>query len=227
MAPIVPKPGTVKAFPSSAAFETWLAANHVRVSEVWLKIHKKDSGLPTITHAEALDVALCWGWIDGTRKSFDERSFLQRFSPRTKKSGWSQVNRDHVARLTAAGRMTSHGQREIDAAKTDGRWDAAHVPMRTMTREHVPADLRRAIKANPRAERLFDTLGRANLFSLMYRTNAMKTAEGRARKIADLVAMLARGETIQPEPKPRPASAARRRQIIPTERSRAKRGPDA
>jgi len=216
MAPIIPKPGTVKAFPSQAAFEAWLSANHARASEVWLKIHKKTSGLATVTHAEALDVALCWGWIDGTRKSFDAQSFLQRFSPRTRKSPWSQVNRGHVARRTGACRRTPHGQREIDAAKADGRWQAAHIPMRTMTRAKVPADLRRAIKANPRAERLFETLGRANLFSLMYRTNAMKTPEGRARKIADLVAMLARGETIQPEPK----------NPVSTERSRAKRGPD-
>jgi len=151
-----------------------------------------------VTYAQALDVALCWGWIDGIRKSLDERSFLQRFSPRTPKSIWSQVNRDHVARLIAAGRMTSHGQRQVDAAKADGRWEAAYAPMRSVT---VPDDLRAAIEANPRARKTFATLGRQNLFSLAFRTNNMKTPAGRAKKIADLVAMLARGETIVPEKK--------------------------
>ena len=107
MAPVIPNPKKIKAFPTSAAFEAWLRANHDGETEIWLKIHKKDAGLPTVTHAQALDVALCWGWIDGIRKSFDERSFLQRFTPRTAKSIWSQVNRDHIARLAAAGRMTA------------------------------------------------------------------------------------------------------------------------
>jgi uncharacterized protein YdeI (YjbR/CyaY-like superfamily) len=152
-----------------------------------------------VTHAEALDVALCWGWIDGIRKSFDERAFLQRFSPRTPKSLWSQVNRDHVARLRAAGRVTPHGQRQIDAAKADGRWAAAYAPIRSATEATVPDDLRAAIEANPRARKTFRTLGRQNLFALAFRTNHMKTPAGRARKIAALVAMLARGETIVPE----------------------------
>jgi uncharacterized protein YdeI (YjbR/CyaY-like superfamily) len=142
MAPIIPDPRKIKSFRTEAAFETWLAANHGRGTEVWLKIHKKASGLPTVSHAEALDVALCWGWIDGIRKSFDDRSFLQRFSPRKAKSVWSQINRDHVARLTKAGRMTSHGQRQVDAATADGRWDAAYAPIRRATRAAIPADLR-------------------------------------------------------------------------------------
>jgi uncharacterized protein YdeI (YjbR/CyaY-like superfamily) len=152
-----------------------------------------------LTLRAALDVVLCWGWIDGIRKSLDERSFLQRFSPRRPKSIWSQVNRDHIARLVAAGRMTPHGQRQVDAAKADGRWDAAYAPMRNATESTVPEDLRAAIDANPRARKTFNTLGRQNLFSLAFRTNNMKTEAGRAKKIAELVAMLARGETIVPE----------------------------
>jgi uncharacterized protein YdeI (YjbR/CyaY-like superfamily) len=176
-----------------------MRANHARESEIWLKIHKKSSGLPTVTSAQALDVALCWGWIDGIRKSFDDTSFLQRYTPRRPRSIWSQINRDNVARLTAAGRMTPHGQRQVDAAKADGRWDAAYAPVRSTSEATIPADLRAAIEANPRARKTFRTLGRMNLFALAFRTNRMKTAAGRARKIAALVDMLARGETIVPE----------------------------
>ena len=124
MAPVIPDPKRIKAFRTEAAFETWLAANHSRESELWLRIYKKDSGRPTVTYAQALDVALCWGWIDGLKKSFDEDSFLQRFTPRKAKSVWSQVNREHVARLTTAGRMTPQGQKQVDAAMADGRWAA-------------------------------------------------------------------------------------------------------
>jgi uncharacterized protein YdeI (YjbR/CyaY-like superfamily) len=203
MPPVVPDPRKIKSFKTAAAFEKWMAAHHDRESEIWLKIHKKSSGLPTVDYAQALDVALCWGWIDGLKKSFDEQSFLQRFTPRNAKSIWSQVNREHVARLIAAGRMTSHGQQQIDAAKADGRWDAAYAPMREASRDTVPADLRAAIEANARALKTFASLGRQNLFALTFRTNAMKTPAGRAKKIASLVAMLARGETILPEKKRR------------------------
>jgi uncharacterized protein YdeI (YjbR/CyaY-like superfamily) len=149
--------------------------------------------------AEALDVALCWGWIDGIRKSFDDQSFLQRYTPRRSKSLWSQINREHVARLTAAGRMTPAGERQVEAAKADGRWKAAYAPIRRATEATIPDDLRAAIDANPRARKTFKTLGRTNLFALAFRTNNMKTPAGRAKKIASLVAMLARGETIVPE----------------------------
>ena len=199
MAPIVPDPNKIKSFRTEAAFEAWLARNHARETEIWLKIHKKSSGLPTVTWGQALDVALCWGWIDGIRKAFDERSFLQRFTPRRAKSIWSQINRDHVSRLTRVGRMTPHGQRQVDAAKADGRWDAAYAPIRMATEATIPADLRASIEANPRARKTFRTLGRQNLFALAFRTNNMKTPAGRSRKIAALVAMLARGETIVPE----------------------------
>ena len=183
-----------KAFRTEAAFEAWMKANHARETEIWLKIHKKDSGLPTVTPAQALDVALCWGWIDAIRKSFDDRSFLQRYTPRRPRSIWSQINRGHVARLTAAGRMTPHGQRQVDAAKADGRWDAAYAPQRHVTVATIPAELREAIEANPRACKTFRTLDRRNLFALAFRMNNVRTPAGRARKIAALVSMLARGE---------------------------------
>ena len=199
MAPIVPDPKKIKSFRTAAAFASWMKANHARQTEIWLKIHKKGSGLRSVTNAEALDVALCWGWIDGIRKSFDDQSFLQRYTPRRARSIWSQVNRDHVARLTAAGRMTPHGQRQVDAARADGRWDAAYAPLRSTSEATIPADLRAAIERNPRARKTFRTLNRQNLFALAFRTNNMKTPAGRARKIAALVAMLARGETITPQ----------------------------
>ena len=181
MAPIIPDPKKIKSFRTEAAFESWLAANHARETELWVKIHKKGSGLPTVTCAQALDVALCWGWIDGIRKTFDERSFLQRYTPRKAKSVWSQINREHVARLTAAGRMTPHGQRHVDAAKADGRWDAAYAPIRSATEATIPDDLRAAIEASPLARKTFRTLGRQNLFALAFRTNNMKNAR-RARE---------------------------------------------
>lgn len=199
MAPIIPNPKTIRSFRTQAAFEAWLSTHHDRETELWLKVHKKDSGLASITCAEALEVALCWGWIDGIRKGLDERSFLQRYTPRRAKSIWSQINRDHIARLTAAGRMTPHGQKQVDAAKADGRWAAAYAPIRKATETTVPDDLRAAIEASPRALRTFRKLGRTNLFALAFRTNNMRTSAGRAKKIAALVAMLERGETIVPE----------------------------
>ena len=201
MPPVIPDPEKIKSFKTPAAFEKWMATHHESASEIWLKIHKKSSGLPTVDYAQALDVALCWGWIDGIKKSFDEQSFLQRFTPRTAKSMWSQVNREHVARLVGAGRMTLHGQARIDAAKADGRWDAAYAPIREISRETIPGDLLAAIEANARALATFATLSKQNLFGLAFRTNNMKTPAGRAKKIATLVAMLARGETIVPQKK--------------------------
>lgn len=199
MATVIPNPKTIKSFRTATAFENWMRRNHARKTEVWLRIYKKASGVPTVTTAQALDVVLCWGWIDGIRKALDERSFLQRYTPRRARSIWSQINREHVRRLTADGRMTPHGQRQVDAAKADGRWDSAYAPIRLATRATLPADLRAAIEASPRARKTFKTLGRTNLFALAFRTNNMKTPEGRRRKIAALVAMLERGETIVPE----------------------------
>jgi uncharacterized protein YdeI (YjbR/CyaY-like superfamily) len=186
----------VHSFETWADFERWLSGHHQREPEVWLKIHKKGSKLPSISAAEALDVCLCWGWIDGLRKGFDERSFLQRYTPRKSTSRWSKINQENVARLVAARRMTEHGLAQVNAAKADGRWAAAYAPMREATKATVPADLMRAISANAKARATFQSLDKANLFSLTYRTNSMKTAEGRARKIATLVSTLARGERI-------------------------------
>jgi uncharacterized protein YdeI (YjbR/CyaY-like superfamily) len=210
MAPVVPDARRIKTFASEAAFETWLAAHHDSEPEVWIKIHKKSSRLASVTPAQALDVVLCWGWIDGIRKAFDGRSFLQRYSPRGRKSMWSQINCKHVARLVATGRMTPHGQRVVDAAKADGRWEAAYAPMRDTTAAAIPHDLRAAIEANTRAQRTFRGLSKQNLFALAFRTNAMKTPAGRARKILELVAMLARGETIVPNSAPRSRPRSRR-----------------
>lgn len=173
---------------------------------MWLRIYKKDSGKPTVTHAQALDVALCWGWIDGLRKSFDAESFIQRFSPRKAGSLWSQINRDHVARLAKSGRIQPSGQQQIDAAKANGRWDAAYAPMRAATTATIPDDLRAAIDANRRARKTFQTLGNRNLFLLAFDTNKMKTPAGRARKIAELVTLLASGKTIIPERPKKPSA---------------------
>jgi uncharacterized protein YdeI (YjbR/CyaY-like superfamily) len=199
MPPIIPDPRKIRSFRSESAFERWLSTHHDREAEVWLRIYRKTSGVPSVTLAEALDVALCWGWIDGIRKSYDSESYLQRYTPRRPKSIWSQINRDHVARLIQAGRMTPHGVRRVEAAKTDGRWDAAYAPIRSTSQASVPADLRAAIEKSPKARRTFASLGRTNLFALAFRTNSMKTPAGRARKIAALVEMLERGETIVPE----------------------------
>ncbi|HEY0680889.1 MAG TPA: YdeI/OmpD-associated family protein [Steroidobacter sp.] len=199
MAQVIPDPNKIKSFRSAAEFEKWLSKHHDRETELWLRVYKRDSGQPTVTTAEALDVVLCWGWIDGLRKSYDDVSFLQRYSPRKPKSIWSDINRDHVARLTAAGRMTPHGQKCIDAAKADGRWAAAYAPIRSASADTIPKDLRAAIDANARARKTFESLNRQNLFALIFRTNNMKTPAGRAKKIATLVAMLAKGETIVPQ----------------------------
>lgn len=199
MAPIVPDPKKIKPFKNQAAFTAWLAKNHARETEIWIKVYKKDSGIPSVTCPEALDVALCWGWIDAIRKSLDAESFLQRYTPRTKKSIWSQVNRVNIARLTKSGLMQAPGQAQVDAAKADGRWDAAYAPIRSASSETIPADLRAAIEANARARKTFKTLGRMNLFALTFRVNNLKTPAGRGKKIAALVEMLARGETIVPE----------------------------
>jgi len=206
---MTPSKSRTRAFASVEALETWMRAHHDEAPELWIKIHKKDSGLRSVTPSEALDVMLCWGWIDGLRKGFDEKSFLQRYTPRRARSIWSQVNRAHVARLIAAGRMTKHGQAQIDAARKDGRWKGAYAPIRAASSDTLPPDLLKAIRANPMARKTFDGLSRMNLFALGFRTNNMKTAQGRAKKIATLVDMLARGETIVPQ-KANPARKTKR-----------------
>lgn len=204
MSPLIADHRNTRAFRDAPTFEAWLARNHDRKRELWLRVYKKDAGVRSITHPEALDVALCWGWIDGIRRGLDAKSFLQRFSPRRPKSRWSQVNREHVVRLTAAGRMTPHGQKHVDAAKADGRWAEAYAPMRSLTVADLPLDLRRAIAADPRAKERLGRLPRRDLVSLASRIAALKTPALRARRIAELVGLLARGKPVGPGSAERP-----------------------
>jgi uncharacterized protein YdeI (YjbR/CyaY-like superfamily) len=195
MAPVVVDPKRIKEFETEKAFETWLAKHHDKDSELWLRLYKKDSGVRTVTRDEAVDVALCWGWIDGLRKSYDELSFIQRFSPRKDKSIWSDINRQNVARLIKAKRMTPHGLRHVEAAKANGRWDAAYKRAHETT---VPEDLLSAIKADKKALATYAKLDKQNLFALAFRLGNLRTAAGREKKIASYVEMLRRGETIHP-----------------------------
>ena len=198
MAPVKIDPKKVHAFKDAASFYKWLSRHHDKDDEVWIKIHKVDSGLKSITPKEAINVVLCWGWIDGVRKGFDDRSFLQRYSPRSSKGTWSQINVDNVARLISEGRMTAHGMKQVEAAKADGRWDRAYKSGKDMT---IPADLQAAIDAEPRARAMLAKLSQQNRFALAFRTHNMKTEAGRKKKIADFVEMLKRGETIYPQRK--------------------------
>lgn len=202
MAPVVVNPDKVRAFESAKALEAWYRKNHDNADELWLKIHKKGSGLKSVSNAEALDAALNWGWIDGIRKAFDDKSFLQRYSPRGKKSIWSQINRDHVARLVAEGRMTEHGLKQVEAAKADGRWDKAYA---AGSKLETPPELLEAIKAEPRAYALYRELNAQNRFALAFRLHNLKTEAGRKKKIEAFVEMLKRGETIYPNGKARKA----------------------
>jgi uncharacterized protein YdeI (YjbR/CyaY-like superfamily) len=197
MAPVTVKPSRVKTFKEAEAFYAWLSKHHAE-DEVWIKVHKAGSGLKSITPAEAIDVALCWGWIDGVRKSLDEKSFLQRYSPRAKKSMWSQINVDNVARLIREGRMTEHGMKQVEAAKADGRWQRAYKSGRNLK---IPADLQAAIDAEPKARAMLAKLSAQNRFALAFRVHNMKTEAGRKKKVADFVAMLKRGETLYPQSK--------------------------
>lgn len=195
-----PDPSAIRSFTTARAFEAWMKKHHDKATEIYLRIFKKDSGVKSVSVAEALDVALCWGWIDGVRKSFDAQSYLQRYSPRRPKSIWSQINRDNIARLIEAGRMTEHGLAQVDAAKADGRWDAAYAASSQTT---TPPDLMRAIEVDAKALATYRTLSKQNLFALAFRVSTMKTEAGRTKKIATLVAMLARGETIHPNKRPK------------------------
>lgn len=188
-------PKSVRAFSSEAAFEEWLSKHHDRRTEVWIKIFKKGTGQPTVTPAQAIDVGLCWGWIDGIRKALDDRAFLQRYTPRGPKSRWSQINRDNVQRLVEAGRMTPAGQRHVDAAKADGRWDAAYASPANI---EVPPDVLAAIQASPEALATFRSLNRVNLYAIAYRMHHVKTPARRAQKLAEITAMLAQGKTFHP-----------------------------
>jgi uncharacterized protein YdeI (YjbR/CyaY-like superfamily) len=188
-------PRSIRAFRDAKAFETWLAAHHDRANELHIRIYKKDSGVDTVTHAQAVEVALCWGWIDGIRLSYDAKSFLQRFSPRRPKSVWSKINRDTVTRLLEEGRMTPHGLAHVEAAKADGRWKRAYAGSKSM---RFPRDLKAAISAEPKAMKTFTGLNKQNRFALAFRTLNTKTKAGRQKKIADLVALLKQGKAPYP-----------------------------
>jgi uncharacterized protein YdeI (YjbR/CyaY-like superfamily) len=187
--------GPVESFPSRAAWRAWLEAEHARSDGVWLKLAKRGSGHASVTNDEALDVALCFGWIDGQRVGFDDAWFLQRYTPRRRASRWSQRNRDKALALIEAGEMEAAGHAEIERAKADGRWDAAYPGRAGMT---VPDDLQAALDADPAASAAFAALDGTNRYSVLYRVADAKRPETRARRIASFVAMLAAGEKPHP-----------------------------
>ena len=178
------------------ALRTWLSANHNSSRGVWLALTREGGTVTTLTRQQAVDEALCFGWIDGQIRKRDQETSWIRFTPRTPRSTWSQRNVAHVARLEAQGRMLPPGRAAVDAAKADGRWAAAYAPP---SEAEVPADLLAAIAANPAARAMFDVLTKTNRFALTYRVNAVKRAQTRERKINEYVAMLARHETIHPQ----------------------------
>ncbi|MEV8088767.1 YdeI/OmpD-associated family protein [Streptomyces nigra] len=183
------------AFESAEALQAWLDENHAGSPGIWLKLRKKAPGVVALDYAQALDVALCYGWIDGQKAALDDEWWLQRFGPRTARSRWSKINRDKVASLIEQGRMRPPGQAEIDRAKADGRWDAAYDSPRTAT---VPDDLAAALAAEPAAAEFFETLNRTNRFAILYRVQDAKRPETRARRIEKYVTMLAKGEKPHP-----------------------------
>ncbi|MEV4350287.1 YdeI/OmpD-associated family protein [Actinoplanes sp. NPDC049596] len=180
----------------------WLAENHATSAGVWLALTKKGGTVTTLTWQQAVDQGLCFGWIDGQARKRDEGSSWIRFTPRRARSSWSRRNVGHVARLEEQGLMHPAGRAAVEAAKADGRWDAAYAPP---SEAEPPADLLAAIAAEPAAQAMFDVLTSANRFALIYRLNAVKRAETRERKIAEFVAMLARHETPHPQ-KARPSA---------------------
>jgi uncharacterized protein YdeI (YjbR/CyaY-like superfamily) len=184
-----------RAFATAADWETWLEDEHEKADGIWLKIAKKASGIESVTHAEALEVALCFGWIDGQRKAFDENWFLQRFTPRRRASKWSRINKEKVEALIAADRVRPAGLREYEQAKADGRLDNAYEPPSKIT---VPPDLQKEFDANPAAARFFETLDSQNRYAVLYRIHDAKRPETRARRIAQYVEMLAEGRKLHP-----------------------------
>jgi uncharacterized protein YdeI (YjbR/CyaY-like superfamily) len=180
-------------FESAQAFEDWLRQHHASSDGLWLRIARRGARAPSVSYAEAVDIALCWGWIDSQKKSLDAQHFLQRFTPRRSRSVWSKINVDKVAALIAAGRMQAPGRAQIQAAQADGRWAQAYDGARTAT---VPDDLLAALHAEPRAQAFFATIDAANRYAVLWRIQTAVRPETRARRIARLVEMLARGETI-------------------------------
>lgn len=206
MASVRVDPDKVLEFEDEQTFYEWLARHWDKEHEVWIKIYKVRSGVASITPTQAIDVVLCWGWIDGIRKAFDDKSFLQRYSPRGKKSVWSQINVANVERLTKAGRMQPSGLAQVAAAKADGRWEKAY----SVSKTKVPDDLLAAIRAEPKALAMYETLSSQNRFALTFRTLSMKTAAGRKKKIEGFVEMLKNGKTIHPNGKAAPARSLAR-----------------
>lgn len=183
-------------FASRADWAAWLADNHASSAGIWLMIAKKDSGERTVSYAEAIEVALCYGWIDGRKNARDDTHWLQRFTPRTARSRWSRINRDKAQALIDAGQMLPAGLREVERARADGRWDSAYAGQRSA---EVPPDLARALAADDRAREFFATLSRANRYAILYRIHDAKRPQTRAQRIAKFVAMLANHETIHPQ----------------------------
>ena len=185
----------LKEFKTSRSFESWLARNHARADGIRIKLAKKASGITSISYAEALEVALCYGWIDGQSKSIDEQWYWQRFTPRRTRSLWSKRNRGLVARLIDEGRMQAAGQAEIDRAKADGRWDAAYD---SPANAKVPDDLTGALQKDPRAKRFFDALDAQNRYAILHRLMTAKKPDTRAKRIAAFIEMLREGRKLYP-----------------------------
>jgi uncharacterized protein YdeI (YjbR/CyaY-like superfamily) len=184
------------AFADLPAWERWLRKHGETSTGIWLKFAKAGATQPTLKKAEAIEGALCHGWIDGQLAAHDEQYFLTRFTPRRSGGAWSRINRETAQRLLKDGRVSAAGMREIDNAKSNGRWDAAYASQGKAT---VPADLQKALKASPAARKFFDTLDGANRYAIIYRVGDAKKPETRARRIAQYVEMLCRGETIHPK----------------------------
>ncbi|MEP7135755.1 MAG: YdeI/OmpD-associated family protein [Chloroflexota bacterium] len=178
-------------FETKNKFADWLAKQHDKSAGVWLKLSKKATGIPSVTYAEALDVALCYGWIDGQKGSFDDKYFLQKFTPRRPKSIWSKINTEKVERLIASGEMKPSGLKAVEAAKQDGRWDAAYEGQKSIS---VPEDFQSALEKNKQAKAFFVTLKGANRYAFLFRIQTAKKAETRAKRISQFVEMLERGE---------------------------------
>jgi uncharacterized protein YdeI (YjbR/CyaY-like superfamily) len=190
---MAPKDGLpVVQFADPAGWERWLAEHAERAPGAWLKIAKKASGIPTVAYPEVLDVAICFGWIDGQRHPHDESFFLQRFTPRGPRSRWSQINCQRAERLIDEGRMRPPGRRQVQAAKADGRWEAAYAPQ---SRATVPEDFQRELDRHPAAREFFATLRGQNRYAFLYRINDAKRPDTRARRIATFIAMLNEGKT--------------------------------
>lgn len=183
----------IQSFASKTKWAEWLAKQHDKSAGVWLKLAKKDSGIPSVTYDEALDVALCYGWIDGQKKGFDDEHWLQKFTPRGPKSIWSKINTEKAERLIAAGEMKPAGLKAIEAARQDGRWDAAYSSQRNMS---VPEDFQAALDKNKKAKIFFTTLNSANRYAILFRIQTAKKAETRAKRIQQFIQMLERGEKL-------------------------------